>query len=84
VPGECEFNKDGSIGTPYTKGAFEQDPPCGVRYLRATSGQSYQLKASVTWAIEWVGSGGARGDLPDGTFETFRDVSVQEIQSINR
>ena len=30
------------------------------------------------------GSGGAKGDLPDGTFETTQDMTVQEIQSINR
>lgn len=29
------------------------------------------------------GSGGAIGDLPDGTFETTQDMNVQEIQSIN-
>ncbi|MGI3224026.1 hypothetical protein ACRJ4B_08800 [Streptomyces sp. GTA36] len=82
--GECEINDDGSIGTPYKKGDAEQTPPCGIRYLRATSGQPYALKASVTWQISWEGTGGAGGDLPDGTFETTQDMNVQEIQSINR
>lgn len=82
--GDCEINEDGSIGTPYTKGASKQDPPCGINYLRATSGEPYQLKASVTWEISWQGTGGAQGDLPNGTFETTQDVNVQEIQSINR
>ncbi|MGW6061115.1 hypothetical protein [Streptomyces sp. NPDC055189] len=84
VSGECEFNKDGSIGIPYTKGASRRKPPCGINYLRATSGQPYHLKASVTWAIEWSGTGGAKGDLPDGTFETTQNMNVQEIQSVNR
>ncbi|MFI7322422.1 hypothetical protein [Streptomyces venezuelae] len=42
------------------------------------------LKASFTWEISWKGTGGAKGDLPDGTFETTQDMTVQEIQSINR
>ncbi|GAA5003544.1 hypothetical protein [Streptomyces siamensis] len=82
--GECKINDDGSIGTPYKKGDADRTPPCGIEYLRATSGAPYQLKASITWQISWEGTGGAKGDLPDGTFETTQDMNVQEIQSINR
>ncbi|MEU0893277.1 hypothetical protein [Streptomyces massasporeus] len=82
--GDCEINDDGSIGTPYTKGAADKTPPCGIRYLRATDGAPYQLSASVTWKITWEGSDGTGGNLPDGTFETTQDMNVQEIQSINR
>ncbi|WP_328768965.1 hypothetical protein [Streptomyces sp. NBC_00286] len=82
--GDCEINDDGSIGTPYTKGDAGKTPPCGLTYLRASSGEPYQLTASVTWEISWEGSGGAAGDLPNGTFETTQDMNVQEIQSINR
>ncbi|WP_328537301.1 hypothetical protein [Streptomyces sp. NBC_00344] len=82
--GTCAFNKDGSIGTPYKTGDAEQTPPCGIDYLHATNGTPYRLKASITWKISWRGSGGARGDLPDGTFETTQDMNVQEIQAINR
>ncbi|MCT7352074.1 hypothetical protein N4P33_07790 [Streptomyces sp. 15-116A] len=82
--GDCEINEDGSIGTPYTKGSADMTPPCGIRYLRASNGTPYQLKASITWQISWAGTGGATGDLPDGTFETTQDMNVQEIQSINR
>ncbi|PTH88275.1 hypothetical protein C9J60_15635 [Streptomyces sp. A244] len=82
--GDCAINDDGSIGTPYTKGAADRTPPCGIRYLRATDGAPYQLSASVTWKITWEGSDGSAGDLPDGTFETTQDMNVQEIQSINR
>ncbi|MGW0813305.1 hypothetical protein ACWD00_08660 [Streptomyces viridiviolaceus] len=82
--GECEINADGSIGTPYTKGDADRTPPCGIRYLRASNGEPYQLKASVTWEISWEGTDGAHGDLPDGTFETTQDMEVQEIQAINR
>ncbi|WP_328538466.1 hypothetical protein [Streptomyces sp. NBC_00344] len=82
--GDCRINGDGSIGTPYTQGAAGRTPPCGVTYLRASSGQPYQLKASVTWAISWRGTGGVKGDLPDGTFGSTQDVNVQEIQAVNR
>ncbi|MFJ4331296.1 hypothetical protein [Streptomyces sp. NPDC088935] len=82
--GDCGINADGSIGTPYTKGKADQTPPCGIRYLRASNGEPYQLSASITWEISWEGTGGAQGDLPDGTFETTQDMEVQEIQSINR
>ena len=81
--GDCAINEDGSIGAPYAKGDADRTPPCGVRYLRATTGTPYQLKASVTWQISWEGSGGAKGDLPDGTFETTQAMTVQEIQSVN-
>ncbi|GGV67163.1 hypothetical protein GCM10010277_75550 [Streptomyces longisporoflavus] len=83
--GECEINEDGSIGTPYTKGKSKQDPPCGISYLRATDGKPYQLKASITWEISWEGSDNdGKHMLPEGTFETTRDMEVQEVQSINR
>ncbi|MCX4907974.1 hypothetical protein [Streptomyces sp. NBC_00878] len=82
--GDCEINEDGSIGTPYVKGDADRTPPCGITYLRATSGGPYKLSASVTWQITWEGAGGTGGDLPDGTFETTQDMNVQEIQSINR
>ncbi|MEU1330997.1 hypothetical protein [Streptomyces sp. NPDC005865] len=82
--GECTFNKDGSIGTPYTKGSLKQSPPCGITYLRASGGRPNQLTASVTWQISWHGTDDAHGPLPDGTFETTQDRDVQEVQSINR
>ncbi|WP_330307012.1 MULTISPECIES: hypothetical protein [unclassified Streptomyces] len=82
--GDCKINDDGSIGTPYTQGDADKTPPCGITYQRATNGKPYQLTASITWQISWEGSGGAKGDLPDGTFETTQDMAVQEIQSINR
>ncbi|WP_329167420.1 hypothetical protein OG709_21025 [Streptomyces sp. NBC_01267] len=83
--GECAFNADGSIGTPYAKGDADKTPPCGLTYLRASGDNGpYQLKATITWKISWTGTGGAGGDLPDGTFGTTQDVTVQEIQAINR
>ncbi|MEV6313651.1 hypothetical protein [Streptomyces sp. NPDC051776] len=82
--GECPINKDGSIGTPYTKGSGDQTPPCGLTYLRASgSSRTYEFKATISWKINWTGTGGAGGALPDGTFGTTQDLVVQEVQSIN-
>ncbi|MEV5978159.1 hypothetical protein [Streptomyces sp. NPDC052114] len=83
--GECAVNDDGSIGTPYRKGSSKEDPPCGIKYERATGGAPFQMKASITWEITWEGSDNdGVHDLPNGTFEGTQDVNVQEIQSINR
>ncbi|MEU0784887.1 hypothetical protein ABZ341_25325 [Streptomyces sp. NPDC006173] len=82
--GDCTINDDGSIGTPYAQGDADMSPPCGITYRRATDGEPYRLSASITWQISWRGSGDAKGKLPDGTFETTRDMNVQEIQSVNR
>ncbi|WP_217140633.1 hypothetical protein [Streptomyces sp. AC627_RSS907] len=83
--GECGINADGSIGEPYEKGRANDTPPCGVTYLRASgSDGSYPLQATVTWQITWTSTTGEGGDLPDGTFGATQDVTVQEIQSVNR
>ncbi|MCT9089164.1 hypothetical protein N4G70_09810 [Streptomyces sp. ASQP_92] len=82
--GECPINADGSIGTPYEAGSADQAPPCGVTYRRATSGAPYNLKATVTWKIHWVGTPAGGDDLPEGTFGQDQQVTVQEIQAVNR
>ncbi|MEG3628537.1 hypothetical protein [Streptomyces poriticola] len=81
--GVCEIN-DGRIGEPYTKGKADRTPPCGVKYLRSSGDDTFPLQATVTWTIDWTGSGGAGGDLPDGEFGAVQDVVVQEIQAVNR
>lgn len=82
--GECAI-EGGKIGEPYAKGKAKQDPPCGVKYLRATGDDGpHKLEATITWEISWTSSTGEGEDLPDGTFGTEQDVTVQEIQSINR
>ncbi|MFF4830818.1 hypothetical protein [Streptomyces sp. NPDC001315] len=81
--GVCAIS-DGQIGEPYAGGKANQDPPCGVKYLRSSGNGSYHLKATVTWKIHWEGSGNTGGDLPDGTFGADQDVVVQEIQAVNR
>ncbi|WP_407111041.1 hypothetical protein ACE1N8_22580 [Streptomyces sp. DSM 116494] len=75
---------DGRIGEPYARGKADSTPPCGVKYLRSSGDGTFPLQATVTWQIDWTGSGGAGGDLPDGEFGATQDVVVQEIQAINR
>ncbi|MFG2999288.1 hypothetical protein [Streptomyces sp. NPDC048340] len=83
--GVCAIAADGSIGAPFSPDKANQTPPCGVTYLRATTGSGpHKLRATVTWKVEWRSSTGQDGALPNGTFGTSQDVTVQEIQSINR
>lgn len=83
--GECLINDDGSIGEPWARGKSERTPPCGLTYLRSSGEGTFQLRATVTWEISWTGTGSPGPTrLPDGTFGTTQDVTVQEIQSVNR
>ncbi|GAA0328981.1 hypothetical protein PV735_23895 [Streptomyces turgidiscabies] len=82
--GECVINADGSIGEPYAQGKAGQTPPCGLKYLRSSGTGMYNLRATITWDIAWTGTGGAGGDLPDGTFGSEQAITVQEIQAVNR
>ena len=82
--GECPIKK-GSIGTPYTKGSADKDPPCGLTYLRDSGDGSYPLRATITWEIHWTGTGVAgQKALPEGRFGTTQNIAVGEIQAINR
>lgn len=83
--GECAIGDDGGVGRKYG-GDDEAVPACGITYHRSSeaAGGSYALKASITWEVDWTGTDGAGGDLPDGVFETTYDVTVQEIQTVVR
>ncbi|WP_328319013.1 hypothetical protein [Streptomyces sp. NBC_00388] len=84
--GECTFNADGSIGTPYKAGEASKTPPCGITYLRASgSNGPFKLRATITWNITWTGTGNpGQHSLGTGSFGTTQDVTVDEIQAINR
>jgi enoyl reductase len=84
--GDCTINKDGSIGTPYANGDENKTPPCGLTYRRSSTanGGTFPLKATITWKVSWTGSGGSGGNLPDGTFGNTTNVTVQEVQTVNR
>ncbi|WP_404194269.1 hypothetical protein [Streptomyces tauricus] len=76
---------DGRIGEPYAKGKAGETPPCGIIYRRSSGGETLPLKAALTWEISWTGTGqaGAIG-MPDGTIEATQNITVEEIQSVNR
>ncbi|MFJ8308952.1 hypothetical protein [Streptomyces sp. NPDC094147] len=79
--GNCTISQ-GRVGEPFAAGKADQDPPCGVKYLRPGA---YSLKATVTWRISWSSNDGQGGALPDGIYAGKpQPVTVQEIQSINR
>jgi hypothetical protein len=82
--GECVISADGSIGEPYAKGKADETPPCGLKYLRSSGNGTFNLQATITWEITWTGTGGAGGDLPNGTFGNDQAITVQEIQAVNR
>jgi len=83
--GECTFGTGGSIGEPYATGKAGQNPPCGVRYLRSSGDGMFKLQATITWEITWTGTGNPNPTrLPDGTFGNDQEVTVQEIQAVNR
>ncbi|MEU6176407.1 hypothetical protein [Streptomyces coeruleorubidus] len=82
--GECTLNADDSIGEPYAKGKADETPPCGIKYLRSSGNGTFKLQATITWEITWTGTGGVGDDLPNGTFGNDQDITVQEIQSVNR
>lgn len=82
--GKCVI-EHGSIGEPYTKGNSNQTPPCGLTYHRATQGGgSFPLKATLTWKVSWNGTDGAGDDLPEGSYDETRNITVREVQSIVR
>ncbi|MET7380003.1 hypothetical protein ABZT08_14495 [Streptomyces sp. NPDC005526] len=82
--GDCTINDDGSIGEPYAPGKADENPPCGITYLRSSGGGTFKLRATITWEISWTGTGGTGGTLPDGAFGGTQDVTVEEIQAVNR
>jgi enoyl reductase len=79
------------LGKPYPANASrrvaEQDPPCGVTYLRASSDQpnrQYTLTAELTWGVTWQGSGGTGGTMADTTLGDSVQVPVGEVQTTVR
>lgn len=81
----CRF-RDGRIGEPYERGRAGDDPPCGVRYERATRATGdFPLRATLTWEVTWYDHlDPTPRPLADGTVATTVDVSVEEVQTIVR
>lgn len=82
--GNCGLNSDGSIGRKYVSSDGNSTPPCGLIYRHSSGNGTFALKATITWQVSWTGTGGTGGRLDDGVFDTTQDVTVQEIQAVNR
>ncbi|MEV7344057.1 hypothetical protein [Streptomyces sp. NPDC093544] len=62
---------------------------CNVTYRRSSGTGTYPFKASITWQVTWTDSADPDGParqpaLPDGLSTYEQDVTVKEIQSVNR
>jgi enoyl reductase len=82
--GDCGLNANGSIGEKYVPADANKIPPCGLTYRRSSGNGTFALTATITWQVSWTGSGGTGGNLDNGIFDTTQNVTVQEIQSVNR
>ncbi|MFF7977661.1 hypothetical protein ACFZDK_00810 [Streptomyces sp. NPDC007901] len=66
-----------------------KDAGCNVTYLRSSGSGTYPFKAAITWQVTWTDSADPDGPaqqpgLPDGLSTFEQDVTVHEIQSVNR
>jgi enoyl reductase len=70
----------------YERDRVDEDPPCGVNYLRATHAvDSFELTASLTREVHWTGfQTEGENALPSGTFETSHTIVVNESQVVVR
>ncbi|MCL9793866.1 hypothetical protein [Frankia sp. AgKG'84/4] len=73
-------------GTPYNPALSDeqQTADCWHVFTRPSSNGPFQLRATVTWAATWTGSGGTGGVLPMVSTTTVLGVTVQELQVVNR
>ncbi|WP_406439257.1 hypothetical protein OHB00_29875 [Streptomyces sp. NBC_00631] len=66
-----------------------KDAACNVTYRRSSGAGTYPFKASITWKVTWTNSADPDGPaqqpgLPDGLSTYEQDVTVKEIQAVNR
>lgn len=66
-----------------------EDAGCNVTYRRSSGTGTYPFKASITWKVTWTDSADPDGPpqqpaLPDGLSTYEENVTVKEIQSVNR
>ncbi|MDH6217763.1 hypothetical protein [Streptomyces pseudovenezuelae] len=65
------------------------DAACNITYRRSSGNDTYPFKASITWKVTWTDSADPDGApqqpaLPDGLSTYEQDVTVKEIQAVNR
>ncbi|NRQ32093.1 hypothetical protein HII36_09615 [Nonomuraea sp. NN258] len=74
-------------GKPYDpkKPPGKQRTDCSLMFTRSSAGlpgEQYQVRASITWTADWVGSGGAGGPLPPVTTSITFPLRVAEGQAL--
>ncbi|MFF1377065.1 hypothetical protein [Streptomyces sp. NPDC058308] len=62
---------------------------CNIAYKKSSGDGTYPLQAQITWKVTWTDSANPAGpprkpELPDGLSTFEQDVSVKEVQSVNR
>ncbi|MBD0740046.1 hypothetical protein BGM09_11605 [Streptomyces sp. CBMA29] len=85
-PQSCDylFKRNGDQYNIDTEGAG-----CNIVYRKATAaGGAYTLQAQITWKVHWTATadpnGPVAGPMDDGYTTSPQDVTVQEIQAVNR
>ncbi|MER6268889.1 hypothetical protein [Streptomyces sp900105755] len=66
-----------------------KDAACNITYRRSSGSGTYPFKASITWKVTWTDSADPDGPaqqpaLPDGLSTYEQNVTVKEIQAVNR
>ncbi|MEC3995981.1 hypothetical protein VSR01_21640 [Actinacidiphila sp. DG2A-62] len=84
-PSSCDYKfvKNGDTYNIDTSGAG-----CNITYRKSSNGGTYQLTAQITWHVHWTATadphGPAAGTMDDGYTTAVQNVTVREIQSVNR
>jgi hypothetical protein len=78
----CPVNKNGTVGAAESGGRTGKSS-CSLTFLRATPGSHDTLNASLTWNVDYPGSGA--GWPKKVTVQAPpQDIDVREIQTVNR
>lgn len=82
-PGSCDytFDQSGTGASLDTSGAG-----CNITYQKASAG-TYPFTASTTWRVWWTPTADVQPTgtrMPDGRSQSQQQVTVEEIQSVNR
>ncbi len=85
-PQTCSYDLIKSKGS-YT--VDSTDAACNITYRRSSGTGTYPFKASITWKVTWTNSADPDGvpqqpALPDGLSTYEQNVTVKEIQAVNR
>ncbi|MEV7195321.1 hypothetical protein AB0N81_26475 [Streptomyces sp. NPDC093510] len=75
-----------------TKSGYQVDTSragCNIAFKKSSGDGSYPLQAQVSWKVTWTDSADPDGParqpaLPDGLSTFEQDVTVKEVQSVNR